>query len=219
LLDGPGHRNNETGAGNKRTGTRDNETGAGRSNHEFAYKTMMSVFDFPTPGASPDQIVAEMQRAREYLQNAPDPNEVGADGRTLLLLALILCSTGEGEPLVLSLLERGSDPNQPTPWVNFTTLLSVSNSLPLVKKFIESGLRLNEIYGVSYAKGGVTDGPSTLLDHACGVRDYISPKRKKLNALANKYAGGLGKRRRFIDETIALLESHGAKRAVEVAMN
>jgi hypothetical protein len=178
----------------------------------------MSVFDFPTPGASPDQIIAEMHRVREHLHNAPDPNEVGGNGRSLLSLALVLCSTGEGESLVQSLLERGADPNKPTPWANFTTLLSVSNSLPLVKKFIEGGLRLNEVYEVSYAAGGVTDGPSTLLDHLYGIREYISPKRKKLDALVKKHAGGLGKRRRFIDDTIALLESRGAKRATELAI-
>ncbi len=180
---------------------------------------MMNVFSFPTPGASADQLVAEMHRVREYLQNAADPNEASRDGRTLLLLALVLYSHGDGEPLVVSLLERGADPNQPTPWANFIMLVSVSESLGLVRKFIERGLRLNDLYEASYAQGGLTDGPSTLLDHLYGIRDYISPKRKKLNAQANKYAGGLGKRRRFIDETIALLESHGAKRAAELASN
>src|SRR5262245_6250687 len=166
----------------------------------------MSVFDFPTADASPEEIIAEIRRVREYLRNAPDPNETGSDGRTLLLLALTLCASAkamgelgydlEGEALVMDLLQRGADPNRPSAWVNFTMALSVSQSLSLMKKLIDSGLSLNEVYEVSHAQGAMTDGRSTLLDHLYGIRDYISPKRKKLNELANKYAGGLGERRR-----------------------
>ena len=177
----------------------------------------MSVFDFPTAGAPWDEVAAEMQRVREYLRTTPDPNEVGDNGRTLLQLALILCSTDEGESLVIDLLQRGADPNRPSAWATFTLAVSVSSSLPVVKQLLESGLRLNEVYEISSAEGELTDGPSTLLDHLYGIRDYTSPRRKRINALANKYAGGLGKRRRFIEEAIALLEANAAKRAADLA--
>jgi hypothetical protein len=177
----------------------------------------MNVFDFPPSGASVDEIIAAKHRVWDYILNARDPNEAGDNGRTLLLLALMMCYGGKGESLVSDLLERGADPNRPSAWANFTLLLTVSNSLPLVRKLIDSGLKLNEVHEVDPEQRGLglTTGPSTLLDHAYAIRGYISPKRKKLNALANKHAGGLGKRRRFIDETIALLESRGAKRAQE----
>jgi hypothetical protein len=177
----------------------------------------MKHFDFTSLEASPNDIVAEMERVREYIRNAPDPNETEANGRTLLQLALISYVTDEGKSLVADLLERGADPNRPTAWANFTLLLTVSNSLPLVQAFVDRGLRLNDVYRTSIEKGALTEGPSTLLDYVYAIRDYISPRRKKLNALANKYAGGLGKRRRFIDETIALLESRGAKRAQDLS--
>ena len=176
----------------------------------------MNVFDLPTPGAPYQQLAAELREIRKYLVDPADPNETAGDGRTLLLLALGLCVDSEGEALAMRLLERGADPNKPTPCAIFTKLLTASNSLPLVTKLVECGLRLNDVYDLSRAQGWLTDGPSTLLDHAYAIRDSISPKRKNLDALANKYAGGLGGRRRFIDETIALLELHGAKRASDL---
>ena len=177
----------------------------------------MNVFAFPTPGAPYEQVVTELREIEKYLQDPPNPNEAASDGRTLLLLALGLCAGDEGESLAMRLLERGADPKKPTPWATFTKLLMASNSSPLVTKLVDCGLRLNDVYEVNRAEGWLTDGRTTLLDHAYAVRDYISPKRRKLNALANKYAGGMGGRRRFIDETIAILESRGAKRACDLA--
>jgi hypothetical protein len=178
----------------------------------------MSIFDFPTPGATAGEIIADMDRVRAHLRAAPDPNEAGANGRTLLTLALVTCFEGRGEELVSDLLHRGADPNRPSAWANFTSLLTVSHSLPLVREFISRGMRLNDVYeGMDEATGRLVVGPSTLLDYAYALRDYIAPDRKKVNSLADKYAGGLGKRRRFIDETIALLEASGAKRAADLA--
>lgn len=176
----------------------------------------MSVFEFPSNCDTADEIIAQKLQVQKYIRTAADPNEIGSNGRTLLQLALVCCFEGAGESDVSDLLDRGADPNKPTAWANFTALLLASNSIALVKKFIETGLRLNDVYDIDPETGGMTIGPATLLDHAYAIRDYISPKRKKVNALANKYAGGLGKRRRFIDETIALLESSGAKRAADL---
>lgn len=177
----------------------------------------MSVFDFPTPGLTARDMLAEKQRVQGYIRQAPDPNEAGENGRTLLTLALMTCFEGEGEDLVWDLLGRGADPNQPSAWANFTGLLTVSCSLPLVREFVGRGLRLNDVYeAAEWQAGGLLAGPSTVLDYAYAVRDYVAPKRKAVNRLANKYAGGLGKRRRFIDETIALLETSGAKRAADL---
>ncbi len=177
----------------------------------------MSIFEFPSPGATAGQIVAERLRVQEYVRAAADPSEAGANGRTLLTLALMTCFEGRGEELVWDLLRRGADPNRPSPWANFTGLLAVSNSLPLVQEFVGRGLRLNDVYeGVEGPTGGLLTGPSTLLDYVLAVRGYIAPKRKKVNRLADEYAGGLGKRRRFIDEAVALLGAAGAKRAADL---
>ena len=174
----------------------------------------MSVFEFPTFGATTDEMLAEKLRVQEYVRAAADPNEEGGNGRTLLTLALMTCFEGRGEELVWDLLRRGADPNRPSAWANFTGLLTVSNSLPLVREFVSRGLRLNYIYeGVEEQTGGLLNGPSTLLDYAHAVRDYVAPKRNKVNILAEKYAGGLGKRRRFLNDTIVLLEAAGAERA------
>jgi hypothetical protein len=176
----------------------------------------MNAFESSPPGASWEEVTDWGRRVRQYIRNAADPNEAGDDGRTLLLTALAFCSTAEGEQLVTSLLDRGADPNKPTAWAIFTTLITVSNSLPLVKKLLDNGLRINESYEVNCADGELVDGPATILDHLYAVQNRIAPARKRLNALASDHAGGLGKRRRFIAETIALLESHGAKRAAEL---
>jgi hypothetical protein len=177
----------------------------------------MSIFDFPTPDASAGEIVAEKCRVQEYIRAAPDPNEAGENDRTLLTLALMICFDGRGEELVWDLLRRGADPNRPSAWANFTGLLTVTSSLPLVREFVSRGLRLNDLYeGVEEQTGGLLVGPTTLLDYVHAVRGYIAPKRRKINSLADRYAGGLGKRRRFIDETIALLEASGAKRAADL---
>jgi hypothetical protein len=176
----------------------------------------MTVFDFPTPGLTSQELYAQKMQVRNYIRDATDPNESGANGRSLLLLSLIGCFEGDGESVVSDLLNRGADPNLPSPWNTFVTLLSVSNSLPLVKQFVDRGLRINDVYEIDKENGGLTRGPTTLLDHLYGVRAYIAPKRKKINALADKYAGGLGSRRKFIDEAIAFLESRGAKRAADL---
>ncbi|NNJ27303.1 hypothetical protein [Alienimonas chondri] len=175
----------------------------------------MSVFDFPTPGAASGDLLAQKRRVQDYVREASDPNEAGENGRTLLTLALLTCFEGQGEELVVDLLRRGADPNRPSAWANFTSLLTVSCSLPLVREFVDAGLRLNDVYRIDGQQtGGLLAGPCTVLNYADAVRDSIAPKRKTANQLADRYAGGLGPRRRFIDESIALLESSGAERAV-----
>src|SRR5262245_40159315 len=121
----------------------------------------MSVVEFPTPGATAGEILAEKSRVQEYIRAAADPNEAGGNGRTLLTLALMSCSEGRGEELAWDLLRRGADPNRPSAWANFTGLLTVSNSLPLVHEFVGRGLRLNDVYeGVEEPTGGLLTGPS-----------------------------------------------------------
>ena len=151
----------------------------------------MSVLDSSTSGASWEEMAERMRRIREYSPNASDPNEMAADGRTLLLFALLFCSTAEGEQLVADLLDRGADPNKPTAWTTFSTLLTASNSIQLVEKFVEKGLELNQVYEV-IGEGHLTDGPSTLIDYVHEVRTYISPSRKGLAALDGKHSGRLG---------------------------
>jgi hypothetical protein len=90
----------------------------------------MSVFDFPTPDLTSQELYAQKMKVRNYIRDATDPNESGENGRSLLLLSLIGCFEGDGESVVSELLNRGADPNLPSPWTTFVTLLSVSNSLP-----------------------------------------------------------------------------------------
>jgi hypothetical protein len=175
----------------------------------------MSIFDRPESFANFNELEAWTQRLFDYVRDVPDPNERGPDGRSLLLLALTLHSMPGGPELIMNLMDRGADPNQPTAWSIFSMALG-SNSLPLVTKLLDHGLLLNGIFDVK-GEGQLVHGPSTLLDHAYAIRAYISPKRKALDALAKKHVGSLmGMRRQFIEDVIALLEARGAKRAAEL---
>lgn len=155
----------------------------------------------------------------EYLRAAPDPNEEGESGRNLLTLALIMQLLTGCENLAAELLDRGADPNQPSPMSNLIMLvrnLKLENSpIPLLKKFIEKGMELNNIYDLNDPHLP-RKGQSTLLDLLDAWQGTMSPKRKTLNALADKYVGGLGGIRGSFTEAIALLESHGAKRAADM---
>jgi hypothetical protein len=175
----------------------------------------MAIFDQPQSFATIEELDAWTQHLFDYVRDARDPNERGADGRSLLLLALPLHNLPGGEVLIMNLLDRGADPNQPTSWSIFSASLR-SNSLPLVAKLVDCGLQMNLVYDVK-GEGQLLHGPSTLLDHAYAVRNYISTKRTGLNALVKKHAGGpMEERRQFIEEVIVLLEARGAKRAAEL---
>jgi hypothetical protein len=175
----------------------------------------MNLFQFPENAASTEEITQWMHCLEEHFQQTPNPNECGANGRTLLQMALLLCSSAGKEKLAIDLLDRGANPNKPTPWTIFTSAMTSSNSTRLISKLIECGLELNRVFEEKH-ESRLTDGPATLLDYACGLRDYLSPKHRGRTTLARKHAGGIGKRRQFIEDTIELLESHGAKRARDV---
>jgi hypothetical protein len=175
----------------------------------------MNVFEFDPAGLSWEEIAEQQRLRRQYIRDALDPNEAADDGRTLLLLAVCYCSTQEGQELFLGLLDRGADPNKPTAAAIFTSLLMASSSMPLVEKLVEKGLRLNDVYE-SNEFCRASEDVFTLLDYLYWICGKISRKRKALNALSDKHAGGLGERRQFIEDVIALLESHGAKRAKEL---
>lgn len=180
----------------------------------------MNVFDDPPQGAPAAEVLARRAATLRALRAAPDPNEAGPDGRTLLTVALMNCVEGDGEDVVVDLLRRGADPNRPSAWTNFTTLLTVSASFPLVREFLDRGLRLDEVYeDVGPQTGGLLTGPATLLDYADAVGRFLAPRRSKPARAARKHAGGLGGRRRFIEETIHLLEDAGATRAADVGGN
>lgn len=163
------------------------------------------------------ELQAKRATALRYLELVDDPNQPAPTGEYPLALAISLCFDGAGEDRVADLIALGADPNLPDPWSNFVMLTTTTSNVALVKRIVDSGLRLNETYETSRGLGHLTDGIATLLDHAYAVADYLDPTHCVREALANKHGDGLSGRRRFIYEVIELLEALGAKKASELA--
>lgn len=155
-------------------------------------------------------------KVAEYIRTTPDLNQEYNEGYNLLMLAIGMQLLSGYENLAEELLDRGADPNRPSSLDLVTSLVRSMKverpPLSLLKKLIEKGMELNHVYDVD-DPDLPCQGMSTLLDYLDASLEGISPKRKRLNALANKYAGGLGGVRNFLGDAIAMLESHGAKRA------
>lgn len=176
----------------------------------------MNVFDIPDLEWPLERLQEHMRRVKEYVRTAADPNETGPNGRNLLILAIPFLVESSDDSIVADLLQRGADPNTPSPWATFTYVVGACNSISLVRKFIEHGLRLNDVFDVPAANAVFTRGQSTLLDYMLGIRSYLTSKTKNVSAAVEGSSGNLSQRRQFIDETIALLELRGAKRAIEL---
>src|SRR5689334_22607775 len=109
----------------------------------------MNPLDIPIESLTTVEKATEhFRRVKEFLLNVPDPNVTGIDGRTGLLHALALCTANGGEPIVVSLLERGADPNRPSPLTIFSTFMSCATSVTLLEKMIAAGLKLDGVYTV-----------------------------------------------------------------------
>lgn len=176
----------------------------------------MSIIDIPLTDVPFDQLGRHIEDLKEYLRRADDPNEAGSNGQTCVSIAVQFCNTDDGIQILWSLLDRGGDPNRPNPIANFVGYTASATSLKPLEYMIDAGLELNEVYDPIPDLLGDGDCPFTLLDYVLSVQAYLNKNRKSLDHLANKYAGGLGPRRRFVDDTIALLIRHGAKRAEEL---
>ncbi len=179
----------------------------------------MNPFQYLYDDATGETFVERARRVVEYLRTAADPNEEGESGRSLLTLAITMQLLSGCDDVAAELLDRGADPNQPSP-MNIVIALVRSTKverppLPLLEKLIAKGMELNNVYDIDdpYLP---CKGPSTILDFLDASLGKLSPRRKTLNALANEYVGGLGSIRSFLAEAIALVESHGAKRAAEI---
>jgi hypothetical protein len=175
----------------------------------------MSIIDIPLSDVPVESLQTHIQQLKDYLRNALEPNETSVDGSTCVSISLQFCDTEEGIQVLTSLLERGGDPNLPSPIYNFVTFTTVASSVAPLEYMLDAGLRVGDVYEPT--AGLLSDGerPFTLLDYVLDIQVYLNRNRKTLGALADKYAGGLGKRRRFIENVIELLTAHGAVRASE----
>lgn len=174
----------------------------------------MNVFDQPEPNASLPEIMEYMTVVRKYLENAEDPNESSDDGRTLLTVGLTLCSDETCVPLVLRLLDLGADPNRPSPYAVFAIAMTSTSSLAIIERLLDCGLRVNDVFDLAKDAVILTQPTTTLLDYAEAVQKYLGGKR--VNQLANKHAGGLSGRSKFVADVIELLQQRGAKRLEEL---
>jgi hypothetical protein len=153
---------------------------------------------------------------RQYLLTTPDSNAANVDGQTCLQLALAFCVDEDGERLAASLLERGADPNRPSPLANFSTFMTAAKRVSILERLIEAGLKLNEVFTVE--PGLLPNGRSgriTLLDYALDVEAYLNKRtaNKAFVRTVEKHAGPLNGRRRFVADVIALLRANGADSA------
>jgi hypothetical protein len=174
--------------------------------------------DTPLDSVPAEELVEHIKGLREYVRNASDPNETGPNGRTCVSLALSFCGERDGVDILRSLLAKGGDPNRPTAVQNFITYTLVAKTTSPLALLISSGLDVNQIGTATGDSAFTGNGPFTMLDYALNIRAYLKKKRKSLSALANEHvgSGSFGARRQLIDDTIALLQAHGAKSASEL---
>lgn len=151
------------------------------------------------------------------MRNADDPNEIAADGRSLLNIALTHASTSDGQDIVIGLLHRGAYPNYPLGFLNFSMALSTCHSIALINAMLDAGLRVNDVFRSEDVDFVDDKERFTILDYATGIENYFGRKKKPLKRLTSKTGGSLGGRRRFIHETINLLRGAGARTATELA--
>jgi hypothetical protein len=176
----------------------------------------MSIIDIPLDSVPFEDLGDHISRLKEYLRNATNPNEVASNGETCVSIALIFFKSEADVAILQSLLARGGNPNLPTPIRNFLRYMNAATTVAPLQYMIDAGLELNRVYTAEADFLSTGHHPFTMLDYAMDVRACLNKNRKPLSALAHKYAGtGLGARRRFVDDTISLLESHGAQHAPE----
>lgn len=176
----------------------------------------MNPLDIPLSSVSPDQLVEHIRQLKEYIRNTTDPNRPGHDGQTCLQIALAYCNDEGGEDRIASLLERGADPNRPSAFAHFQTYILVAKRTEPLAMLIKAGLRLNDVYTIDPAYApSCPSGRITLLDWVLDAELYLKRRGKGFTKLVEKHAGPLALtgRRRFLADTIALLEEHGAVRA------
>jgi hypothetical protein len=172
----------------------------------------MNPLDTSLDAVPPDHLIEHMRRVKEFIRTTSDPNTASPDGQSCLLFALAFCAEGDGEDLVQSLLDRGADPNRPSALAVFQIFMTAANRVEALDRLIRAGLKLNEVHAVEAGslptgRGGAV----TLLDYAMDVNAYLGLRKAQA---AQKRAGPLRGRRRFVTDVIAMLKAHGAVRAV-----
>lgn len=176
--------------------------------------TIMNPLDVPLSCVPHDQLAEHVRRLKEYIHDTIDPNRPGHDGQTCLRLALAYCNDEGGEDRIASLLERAADPNRPNAFVYFQTYIMVAKRTEPLAMLIKAGLRLNDVYTIDPAYVPTCpSGRITLLDYVLDAEAYLNRRSKGFIKFAEKHAGPLTGRRRFLADTIALLKVHGAVRA------
>jgi hypothetical protein len=118
----------------------------------------MSIIDIPLDSVPHERLREHIQKLREYLSNAPDPNESAPDRNTCVSIAVRWCLDERGIETLGSLLARGGNPNLPSPWANFLSYTLVAKSTVPLEMMIDAGLRLNDIYEPMSPPYGVRSG-------------------------------------------------------------
>ena len=158
-----------------------------------------------------DQFDAHLQRVMDHIRDTDQPNFVGAEGQTCLLLALALVNTEGGDARIGSLLQRGADPNLPTAMANFQAYMTNAKQTNALAMLIDAGMKLNVIYAVEpETMPTQRAGLCTLLDYALDVEAYLNRRSKRFIKTVEKHAGPLSSRRRIVTDSIELLRSRGA---------
>jgi hypothetical protein len=178
----------------------------------------MNAFDTSITSVPPERLMGHLAALKQHLLATSDPNAVNPEGKTCLLMALGFCVFDDGDGLVTALLERGADPNRPSPIANFSTFMTAAKRVEPLERLIRAGLKLDDVYTVEpgllpTGRGGQI----TLLDYALDVEAYLNrrARNKAFVRTVEKHAGPLSGRRRFVADVIALLKANGAGSAAD----
>jgi hypothetical protein len=175
----------------------------------------MSILDRQLGEVPPEQLREHIIKLKDYLRNVADPNETSINGQTAISIALLFCFEEEEADIIGSLMSKGGNPNIPCPFQNFVRYTLGAKKISILQHMIDGGLQLNNTFTAEPEFNYLGSQPFTILDYTLDIQSQLN-KNRVWASLAKKYAGGIGQRRRFIDETIALLKSHGAKQASEL---
>jgi hypothetical protein len=170
----------------------------------------------PIEAVPPEELSEYIEELKVHLRNSNEPNQLVQKNLSWISIAIIFCRDEDGIDLLRSLLAKGGDPNQPSPFSNFFQYtLSADSTEPLVL-LISAGLNLNQVYAAQPGFLLSEERPFTILDYALDIQKELVKNKRVLSGAQKKFGVNMNSRQRFINETISLLKSHGAKCAAEI---